>query len=68
MTLEERRAKYEWEGAPKGICVHCGCFYEESIRHMGKDVPAALGPITRHTFESATKGDDMTNPTDHPTA
>ena len=51
--IEERCAEYEWDGAPRGVCVVCGMFYEENVSHAGKDAPD-LRP--KHRFKAAPSG------------
>src|SRR3990167_6574444 len=49
-TEEERRAEYEWAGAPKGICTVCRQFYEENVDHVGKD---SRIPVEQHRFTTS---------------
>jgi hypothetical protein len=51
--IEERRAEYEWDGAPRGVCVVCGMFYEENVSHAGKDAPDSR---PKHRFKTAPSG------------
>jgi hypothetical protein len=63
--IEERRAEYEWDGAPRGVCVVCGMFYEENVSHAGKDAPDSR---PKHRFKTAPSGaavDDGATPRTH---